>query len=214
MNPAAAWLTASEQKRQIDLSWMTPTPENVRPMFETKGAPSPPPQQVKKPPKPEPPPSPPPGPSPKQVKLIKESEEIIRVLAASLGELAEAGKKELAKIAEEIWEISLATAEELAAGAIETDGNRIIALIHEALEMLGMDREIKVYLNPAVHERLESQGLLDELNSRGGIALISDPKLTDVGCIVESPVGRVDARVRSRLRQLRHLFAQKMGDAR
>jgi flagellar biosynthesis/type III secretory pathway protein FliH len=209
MNPAAAWLTSADKKRPIDLSWMTPSAEKVRPMFEPPRPPSSPPK-VKKEPRPAPPPQPP-GPSPEQLKLIEDSAEVIRVLAASLGELAEIGKKELSKIAEEIWEISLATAEELAAGAIETDGSRVIALIVESLEMLGMDKDIKVYLNPHVHDRLREQGLLDDLQNRGGIALISDPKLVDVGCIVESPVGRVDARVRSRLRQLRHLFAQKMG---
>ena len=208
MNPAAAWIQASQDKRIIDLSWMNPANAAVRPMFATPAAPEPP--KAPPPPPPQAPP-PPPGPSPAQLKQIAEADELLRALSGSLEALSEATHKEVGRIAEEILEISLAVAEELAAGAIEADPNRILALIIASLEMVGADQNVKVFLHPTAHEGLRSRGLLDNLTARGGITLIPDPKISDAGCIVESPLGRVDARVRARLNQLRHLFQQKMG---
>lgn len=207
MNQAAAWMKRPDTPRQVDMSWMSPAGTDVRPMFDTRPKQEPP----KPPPPPPQAPPPPPGPSPEQLRMIADSEEIIRLLAGSLEAMANATHKEVGKIAEEILEITLAVAEELAAGAIEADANRIVALIISALEMVGVDQDVKVHLHPKVHERLKVQGLLENLTARGGITIIPDPKITDIGCIIESPVGRVDARVRSRLNQLRHLFAQKMG---
>lgn len=207
MNPAAAWMQRPATARKVDMSWMSQGSGDIRPMFVDRPEPEP----LKPPPPPPQAPPPPTGPSKEQLKEIADSTEIIGLLAHSLETLADATHKEVGKMAEEILEIALAVAEELAAGAIEAEPNRIITLIHSALEMVGVDQNVKVHLHPKVHERLKTQGLLENLSARGGITLIPDPKITDVGCIVESPMGRVDARVRSRLNQLRHLFAQKMG---
>ena len=204
----AEWLSATKVKREVDMSWLSPRAFDVHPMFET--APPPPPPKSPAPPPPKAPP-PPPGPSPEDLARIAEADQVLRLLADSLETLADATHREVGKIAEEIFEMSLAVAEELAGGAIDTDPERIIAIVIQALEMLGTDQPVRVILNPSVYDALRKRGLIEKISSKGGLTLVPEPKLTDTGCVIESPMGRVDARVQSRLRQLRRLFEQKMG---
>jgi flagellar biosynthesis/type III secretory pathway protein FliH len=203
-SPTPSWLISSTTEQNVDISWMTPQKRDVRAMFGSRpvAPPAPPPKVV-----------PPSGPSPEQQKIIADAKEVIRLVAGSLSELSDATRREIGKIAEEIWNIATAVAEELAAGAIEADPNRTVALIIQSLELLGVDQDLKVHLNPKIHEQLRAQGLLEDLQAKGGITLIPDLKPQDVGVIIESPVGRVDARVHARIQQLRHQFAQKTGAA-
>ncbi len=203
-SPTPAWLISANSERPIDVSWMTPQRRNVCDMFGSRpvAPPSPPPKAA-----------PPPGPSPEQLKLIADAKEVLRLVEGSLAELSDATRRETGRIAEEIWNIATAVAEELAAGAIEADPNRVVALILQSLELIGMDQDIKVHLNPKIFEQMRTQGHLDALKAKGGLTLIPDPKLQDVGVIIESPIGRVNAGVHARIQQLRHLFGQKIGTA-
>lgn len=197
----------------VDLRWLERDSSDVRLMFEP---PKPPPPKPAPPPEPvvasapEPPP-PPPGPSPEELRLKAECEQMLITTSAALGELQEAVRLELGKTAELITEMGLCVAEELAAGAIDVDENRVVALITEALELLNSEREVKVHLNPALYERLAEGGHLEMLRKEHHVTLRPEARVADRGCIVESPTGQVDARVRSRLRQLRHLLSEKQG---
>ena len=52
---------------------------------------------------------------------------------------------------------------------------------------------------------------LEQLRKEHHLTIRAEARVGDRGCIVESSTGQVDARIKSRLRQLRHLLSEKMG---
>ncbi|MCP4600073.1 MAG: hypothetical protein GY847_05965 [Proteobacteria bacterium] len=201
--------------RNTDWS-VRPTGEEVRPVFPQEEVP---PIQAPEPQfslPPEPPQSPEPSVSPQpavapEAPLTSEVDHQFALLAGALSEVVEARGREEKKRAEEVFELGLAVAEELAAGAIEIEPQRVLVLIAEATELLGETRNLRVRFHPALFEHLDSAGLLEDLRSSGQIDIRPDGAVDDIGCIVESNAGRVDARVRARLGRLRHTLKQELG---
>ncbi|MDJ0765626.1 MAG: FliH/SctL family protein [Myxococcota bacterium] len=151
--------------------------------------------------------SPPPAPS----DLSGEFDHQLALLSAALAEVADAQHRETQQRAAEALELGLVIAEELAAGAIQIEPQRALALIEEAFQLMGEAREVKIRLQPDLFDSLESAGLLDELKAADQVALLRDPDVQDMGCIVASHAGRVDARVRARLNRLRHELQREQG---
>lgn len=205
------WIQTPEPNRNIDLNWMVKNDAAIRSMFEPPPPPPPPPSMEIQTPQAPPAPPQPPGPSPEEQRLIAECRQLVHVAADAIAELQEATRLELGHTAELITEIGLTVAEELAAGAIDVDEKRLIDLITQALELLNAEREVKVYLNPVLYERLLESGQIEPLRKAHHLTIRPDARVADRGCIVESPVGQVDARIKSRLRQLRHLISEKQG---
>jgi len=176
------------------------------------------------PPSPEPepipePPPPPPAPDPqpeidKARLLAKELEKQLGVLGSAISEAQKAASEGYFDYRDEVLDLALAVAGELAGGAIEADPERIISVLDEAFELLGRDRVLRVYLNPELYEQTEIAGVLDELKSNPQIKVCSDRNVGDIGMIIESDRGRIDARIQSRLGKLRHALNAEEGDIR
>ncbi len=185
--------------------------EEIQPVFPADPPFSAPPEPVVPPPEPEFPEPPPQASAPPPEILTNEFDHQIVLLQEALSEVAEAQQREAAKAAEEVLELGLAVAEELAGGAIEVEPKRVLKLINEAFLLLADARALKVRLHPTLYSRMEEAGLLAELDVGGKVAIRPDPGVGDDGCVVESDAGRVDASVRSRLSRLRHLLREGEG---
>ncbi len=209
------WMKSQSPKPSADLSWLSKDDTPARPLFtpapKPQAAPAPKVETAPPPPKAPEPPPPPPGPSPEELRLRAECEQLLQATSTAIRELEKATRMEIGKSAEIITEMGLCVAEELAAGAIDVEKHRITSLVGEALALLNAERDVKVYLNPDVYDRLSEGGFLDALRKAHQVTVRPEARVADRGCIVESPLGQVDARVRSRLRQLRHLLAEKQG---
>jgi hypothetical protein len=149
----------------------------------------------------------PPAPSAAELELARRAE----LFAAALFELGQSAEAERQKLAEEAVEIGLAVAEELASGVIALEPSRVLTLVQEAMELLAEERELKVRLHPNLVNELERLGLLEGLKENPRVKLRADTSVGEAGCIVESRLGRVDARVRARLSKLRYLLSQGEG---
>ena len=206
-----SWIRQPQPGKNVDLTWLNKDTSPVRTMFAPPKPPPPPPVEASLPKPPPSPPPPPPGPSPEERLLIAQCQQTLQVVEAALSELQEASRIEVSRTAELIVEMGLAVAEELAAGAIEVDENRVVATVAQALALLNSQREVKVYLNPAMYERLTASGALESLRKENHLTVRPEARVGDGGCIVESEAGQVDARIKSRLRQLRHLLAETQG---
>ncbi|MCP4676910.1 MAG: hypothetical protein GY854_15615 [Deltaproteobacteria bacterium] len=189
--------------------------EEVRPVFPGEEAQKIPPSEIPFSSPPEavlPHLEPPPEPEPVvKEPLSGENDHRFVLLAEALNEILEAGQRETVKLAEEVIELGLAVAEELASGAIQAEPQRILSIVSESLELLGDAHDVQVRLHPDLFEELERNGLLDELREAGRGTIRSDSSVEAAGCIVESNAGRVDARVRARLTRLRHALKQEEG---
>ncbi len=190
-----------------------PGNEQAYPVFHNEESPPAQPNdpQISLPPEPAvPPPEPKPEPAP-EAPLTGELDHQLTLLAEAFNEIAEAQNREKSRFADEVLELGLAVAEELAAGAIEVEPKRILILINEAIDLLAETRDLKIRLHPKLFERLDSLKLLEDLHLGGQVAIYPDNSIKDTGCIVESNAGRVDARIKARLSRLRHALIQEQG---
>lgn len=217
-----SWPGGSPDRTARPASWNIGGKDNVpRPIFPAAKvepldpvSPPPPARPVDRqdeppvPPQPQPPQPPPPAaPSPLEQELKLRAE----LFARAIDELGEGLERERRTMAEEVVELGLAVAEELASGALAIEPARVLALVQESLDLLAEERDLKVRLHPSLMEELERNGLLENLKENPRVKVRSDVSVGDSGCIVESRSGRVDARVRARLSKLRYLLAQGEG---
>ncbi len=130
----------------------------------------------------------------------------LALLANGLNELSRLGRQALQHTTDEIVEFGLGVAGELAGGALQVAPERVLALVTEAIALLGDAAAAKVRLHPDLYERLDESGQLERDDEVPAVQFVSDPAVGDLGCIVEAGRIRVDARVMSRLNRLRYLF--------
>ncbi len=87
-------------------------------------------------------------------------------------------------------------------------------VLKEALKRILGANNVLVKLEPGDYELIVSsnkkQGVFDEAFSK--MKFESDERIEKGGCIVESELGNVDARVSSRISELQHLFETNRGD--
>lgn len=81
---------------------------------------------------------------------------------------------------------------------LRTQPDAILDLIRAALREVVSAREVRIRLNPFHSERLqaERETILREFSSLRGIEIVDDPEM-DLGCVVESDHGVVDARLQT-----------------
>lgn len=104
------------------------------------------------------------------------------------------------QLAQGLSAVALEIARQAVRSELSTRPGLIEAVAQEALNALVHSaRHIRVRLHPEDHQLLTHQGQLD-LDSRGA-RLVSDPEVGRGGCIVESDIGLIDARIETRWRR-------------
>lgn len=104
------------------------------------------------------------------------------------------------QLAQGLSQVAVEIARQAVRSELSTRPGLIEAVAQEALNALVHSaRHIRVRLHPDDHHLLTHQGQLD-LDSRGA-RLVSDPEVGRGGCIVESDIGLIDARIETRWRR-------------
>jgi len=115
-----------------------------------------------------------------------------------------------AEVERELVELALAVGKQLARRELRTEPTQIIAIVRESLAQLPLAaREVRVHLHPD-----DAQTVRERLAAGGGErawSLIEDPTLTRGGCLVQSEMSRIDARMESRIAAI---AANALGDER
>jgi len=115
-----------------------------------------------------------------------------------------------AEVERELVELALAVGKQLARRELRTEPTQIIAIVRESLAQLPLAaREVRVHLHPE-----DAQTVRERLAAGAGErawSLIEDPTLTRGGCLVQSEMSRIDARMESRIAAI---AANALGDER
>ena len=115
-----------------------------------------------------------------------------------------------AEVERELVELALAVGKQLARRELRSEPTQIIAIVRESLAQLPLAaREVRVHLHPE-----DAQTVRERLAAGGGErawSLIEDPTLTRGGCLVQSEMSRIDARMESRIAAI---AANALGDER
>lgn len=125
------------------------------------------------------------------------------------------------EIREKVWRetekdllrLAVRLAERIVGREIEKDDKAIVEIISTALQNARQQEKLTVRVNPKDLPTIEKQA---ERFSSGRIQFIdfvADPRVASSGCLIESEVGTIDARLETQLRVLeRALLSQSEGE--
>jgi type III secretion protein L len=130
---------------------------------------------------------------------------------------------ETREIREKVWRdtekdllrLAVRLAERIVGREIEKDDATIIEIISTALQNARQQEKLTVRVNPKDLPAIERQA---KNFASGGriqyIDFVADPRVSSSGCLIESEVGTIDARLETQLRVLeRALLSQSEGEA-
>ncbi len=136
-----------------------------------------------------------------RAELAAEAREAARAeLAAGYAELGRARREALEGVEAAIGELAVAVAERIVFEALEAEPERVRTLVREATDRVRRATRVRVRVSP-----LDAAQLL-ELDAE----VVEDDSITRGGCVVETELGDVDARLEVRLEAL----ARALGEAR
>jgi flagellar assembly protein FliH len=108
----------------------------------------------------------------------------------------------------ELVTLALTVGAQLARRELRTDRDQVMAIVRECLASLpGTAREVRIRLHP--RDAATLHGHLSSAGPHPSFTVVEDPMLTPGGCLVESEVSRIDARLESRVAAA---FALVLGD--
>jgi type III secretion protein L len=130
---------------------------------------------------------------------------------------------EALEIRERVWReterdllrLAIRLAEKIIGREIETDKKTVTEMVAAALQNARQQEKLTVRVNPSDLSLIEEERekFLPSTRARF-IDFVADPRVSSGGCLIESEVGTIDARLETQLRVLeRALLAQSEGEA-
>ncbi len=132
-----------------------------------------------------------------QKEYEKKAEEIVKSFALVVQEFAKETERYEQEFEKAVVTLALAIARRVVAREIEIDETAVLARSREAIrKIIGVDK-IKIHVNPADEEyiREHRNDLSNYADSVKEIVIEADNKVERGGCIIESDLGNIDARV-------------------
>lgn len=139
---------------------------------------------------------------------------------AALAEL-EGYLVETKEIREKVWRetekdllrLSVRLAERIVGREIEKDDKTIIDIVSTALQNARQQEKLTVRVNPKDLPAIEKESERISSGRIQFIDLVADPRVPAAGCLIESEVGTIDARIETQLRVLeRALLSRSEGE--
>jgi len=132
---------------------------------------------------------------------VSRFEKMIGQLSKELVTLRERSEKMIPALA-------IAIAEKIIRKQISVSNDIIIAQVRDAVRRVVGVEKVRVRVNPAdeIILREHRSALLQEVDSVQDIIIESDEKIEQGGCILESDMGNVDARLTTQLSQIEEAF--------
>jgi flagellar assembly protein FliH len=150
------------------------------------------------------PPAPPPGPGPADVARLEGAIERLRLQSDRLA----------AEMRADALELALLIARKIVEGELTVNVDRVIAMARSAVRRLGESRRIVVRLAPADAEAIQerSAGRAGDSLAVGSsqVEIVPDHTLSRGDCVVEGDLVAVDARLDTRMAELRRVLTESV----
>jgi flagellar assembly protein FliH len=152
-------------------------------------------------PEPPPPPPAPPVPSPGAVEFAER-------VAAAVSALRLTGERLAEQARSDALELALLLARRIVEGELQTNVEPLFGIVRSVVRRVGESRRATVRLSPGDAARVEQggHGQLFSGISIGQVDVVADPSLSPGDCMVDADFGTVDARLDTRLDELRRLL--------
>lgn len=130
-------------------------------------------------------------------------------------ESREIRERVLRETEKDLLRLAVRLAEKIVGREIERDNKTIVNIVSTALQNARQQEKITVRVNPSDLPTIESEADKFLTGGRNNfIDFIADPRVSSGGCLIESEVGTIDARLETQIRVLeRALLSQSEGES-
>lgn len=133
----------------------------------------------------------------------------------NLLDVREVRDRVMREVEQDLLRLSVRLAEKILGREIEKDNKAIVNIVATALVNARQQEKLTVRINPADVQVVEKE--IENVTPSGKIRFldfVADPRVSVGGCMIESEVGTIDARLETQLRILeRALLAQSEGES-
>lgn len=135
-------------------------------------------------------------------------EPVINNFRQALGELEDIRTRIYKNAEKEAVELALAIARKIVYREVATNKEIVANVVKEALKKAGNQGGIRVRVHPSDMSYIKNSdigfsGLVDKAEN---VTLIEDDKIENGGCVVETDLGEIDARIRKQLEVVEEVF--------
>jgi flagellar assembly protein FliH len=114
----------------------------------------------------------------------------------------------------ELARLSVEIARKILKQEIAQSPEAVLKIVRSAIHRV-KEKEVRILVNPADleavrHERDSFQGIADGVT---GIEIVSDRRVGQGGCVLETPGGSIDARIETQLTHISEVIDKEAGDA-
>lgn len=118
-------------------------------------------------------------------------------------------QKYLESAEKDILELALAVAEKIIGQALEEKPDRWISLVQTAIKEVQGQSPIKIIVPPDWYEQtVQAKDLLQTVTQAARLAIFPDEKLAKDACLIETPIGRIEASIDSQLKVIKQKLSE------
>ncbi len=130
-------------------------------------------------------------------KVMEECSQLIQQVHAILNQAVVRRREMISDFEEDMTELVLLIAQKVVKVISETDKNVVLKNLHQALKLLKKREHFHIRVNAGQlsHVKKHLRGIKEELAIEGKITVTEDTTVELGGCIIETELGEVDARI-------------------
>jgi flagellar biosynthesis/type III secretory pathway protein FliH len=138
----------------------------------------------------------------------KKLEPLLDSLRAALSQLENIRTQTYRQIEKEVVELALAIARKVVCREIETDREIVLDVAREALARIEDPGKIKIKMNPVDLQFINETKyqLSDLIGHIDSVSLEAEDNIQSGGCIIESNLGEIDARIENQIKAVEESF--------
>ena len=142
----------------------------------------------------------------------KKLEPLLNSLKDALLQLKDLRSSTYLQIEKEIVELSLAIARKVVWREIKTDRKVVLDVVREAMSRLENPGNIKIKMHPADLQFIKESeyNLSDLIGNIENVSLEAEENIQSGGCIIETNLGEIDARIENQIQAIEESFRRSM----
>lgn len=142
----------------------------------------------------------------------KKAEPVLNNFQQALLELGKIKEEIYMKAEKETVSLALAIARKIVCKEVSTNKEVILNIIKEALKKVLDHKGIKIRVSPADLQFVKDSKLqlLDSIDAAEGIIFEEDPSIREGGCIIETSLGDIDARIDKQIQMVEEAFKSQL----
>ena len=146
---------------------------------------------------------------------VQQVEPVVKSLQQALQHLNDLRRETHKHVEREVVELALAIAKKIVCHEVQTDRETVLCVAKEALSRVENPAKVKIKLNPSDLQFIEDTRLrlVEWLQNIENVSIEPDETITSGGCLVETNLGDIDARIEKQFQAVEESFKTELQKA-